>query len=72
MVNTEKVLAETTLQKVYVLKGITHVPHYEKRNAYVSPGYGRKHREVLTSEQLVARGATPKMMPLWSRPGVRT
>lgn len=71
MGNTERVLVETTLQKVYVLKGITHLPHYERRNAYVSPGYGRKHRETLTSEQLVARGATPEMMPLWSRVGSR-
>ena len=68
--NTTKVLAETIPQKVFVLNGITYVPHYIKRDAYVGPGFGRQHSNTYRASTLMALGATSEMQPLWPRPGV--
>ncbi|NBT76538.1 MAG: hypothetical protein EBT15_11370 [Betaproteobacteria bacterium] len=69
--NTTKVMAETIPQRVYVLNGITYVPHYTKPGLFVGPGFGRQHHNVHLTSTLMALGATAEMQPLWPRPGVR-
>jgi hypothetical protein len=38
-------IAEKEMQRVYVLKGITYLPHYQgsTNNKFVSPAYGQSN-----------------------------
>lgn len=61
------------LTRVYILNGITYVPHYQNRNLFVGPGYpvgqGKpKPTHTYTAAELLDAGATSSEMPLWPRP----
>jgi hypothetical protein len=67
-VATKKVkVAEPTrvARQVYVLNGITYVPHYSK-DCFVGPGYGLNHRQHIYESTLRLNNAEPKMMLLWT------
>ena len=51
-------------RQVYVLNGITYVPHYSK-DCFVGPGYGLNHKQHIYESTLRLRNAEPKMMLLW-------
>ncbi len=53
--------------RVYVLDGITHVPHYTHIGEYVCPGYGRHHFKTLTAAMLMVLGAKQEYRFLWPR-----
>jgi len=56
--------------EVYVLDGITYLPHYRAPGLFVSPGYGNPphgHQNTLTGPQLICAGANKIMRSLWVR-----
>jgi hypothetical protein len=64
-----------TYQKVYLLKGVTYVPHYVK-DVFVGPGWSHKtgsgdsityHPNIYTEQHLIAAGAQQSEMFLWER-----
>jgi len=62
----KKDIPPSSNQKVYVLKGVTYVPHYSARG-YVSPGYGKHHNKIYTSSELELAEATTQHTMLWNR-----
>lgn len=48
--------------EVYILKGITYVPHYLERNVYMAPGSVRS-----TKASLISQGASVSTLMLWKR-----
>ena len=59
--------AEHFPAKVWVLNGITYVPHYRNDKVFVGPGYG-KHNFVRYNEgALKLMGAVESTEMLWSR-----
>lgn len=58
---------EVTAARVFVLDGITYLPHYSDANRYVGPGYGRNNTVTYNALELVVLGAKPEVMPLWPR-----
>ncbi len=59
---------------VYVLDGITYLPHYRVQDMYVSlyvsPGYGNAgygHQNLFTAAELMRAGATKSSRALWTR-----
>lgn len=63
---------EITLpMQAWVLNGITWLPHYSRRDEFVSPGYGRDHMDRRTSDELLKLGARPVEMMLWPRAKAR-
>lgn len=56
------------LQRVWVLKGITYVPHYRNSKLFVGPGYPRYNKSVYTEEFLLMQDAESATIPLWGRP----
>lgn len=63
----EKEIAPLVENVIYKLKGITYVPHYRNKHLYVSPGYGRYHARLNTSEELKKAGAEEVKQMLWQR-----
>lgn len=59
--------AARDMQRAYKMGDVVHVPHYNRKGEYVSPGYGRHHMERYTAAQLVAMGAKPCDALLWPR-----
>jgi hypothetical protein len=55
----------------YSLRGILYVPHYNRQDKYVRPGYGREHFEEYSWMALAALGARKVMQPLWSRSWIK-
>jgi hypothetical protein len=53
-----------SMQKVYNLNGIIHVPHYSQQGIYMSPG----DKIGKFESYLVKRGAVEQQMLLWDRP----
>jgi len=58
---------QTHEQTVYVLRGITHVPHYRNKDIFVGPGYPRHNMTLYTAADLLALGAVESVNFLWSR-----
>ena len=54
-------------KQVFVLHGITYLPHYNKRSQFVSPGYGASNYNLYTKKELIDAGAKPKTEMLWER-----
>jgi hypothetical protein len=54
-------------KQVFVLHGITYLPHYNIRSQYVSPGYGKSHYNLYTKRELMDAGAQSKTEMLWER-----
>jgi hypothetical protein len=52
-----------SMQKVYVLNGIVHVPHYSQAGVYMSPG----DKIGKFENYLIKRGAVAQQMLLWDR-----
>jgi hypothetical protein len=66
----EEKKAPLPLTVVYLLHGITYLPHYEFRDRYVRPGYHPiNYPKTFSSMSLVASGATPILHPLWESEG---
>lgn len=70
-VDDEREPAPRDLHTAFLLDGITWLPHYSRRDEYVSPGYGKHHMERETSAELRKRGAREIELALWLRPRVR-
>ena len=51
----------------FVLNGIPYLPHYNQKNMYVSPGYGKFNFTLYTDKELFDAGAKIKMEMLWDR-----
>lgn len=64
----DKVTADRYPYTIYEWGGITFVPHYRNSTAYVGPGYPEKAPKLWEERELLAIGAKPKVMMLWSRP----
>jgi hypothetical protein len=62
-------IAEKEMQRVYVLKGITYLPHYQgsTNNKFVSPAYGQSNWTEYSEMELLCLGATPTLEYLWRR-----
>jgi hypothetical protein len=58
---------QTHEQTVYVLRGITYVPHYRNKDIFVGPGYPRHNMTLYTAADLLALGAVESVDFLWSR-----
>lgn len=58
--------AQALPQTVYVLNGITYVPHYSK-DCFVGPGYGQSHRRHVYEATLDLFNAKPEVLMLWER-----
>ena len=54
-------------QAVYVLDGITYLPHYTEKGLFVSPGHGRHNMNHFTALELVNRGAVQAYLHLYTR-----
>ena len=52
---------------VYVLNGITYVPHYRNPSVFVGPGYPRFTRQRYSDTDLRNAGAQQGSFPLWKR-----
>jgi hypothetical protein len=59
-------MAEKFQTKVYRLNEVTFLPHYRNHNIYVGPGYP-KVKDRYSELELIAMGAKPEVMMLWSR-----
>ena len=62
-------------QRVYLLKGVTYLPHYVKA-CFVGPGWSHKtgsgdnvtyHPNMYSEQSLIAAGAQQSEMFLWER-----
>lgn len=51
---------------VYVIDGVTYLPHYRNANRYVAPGWSR-HPKTYEPAMLFAMGAKTRMEYLWKR-----
>jgi len=58
---------ETFMQTVYVLDGVTYVPHYRSPSVFVGPGYPRFTTQRYSAEELRDAGAQKGDLPLWKR-----
>jgi hypothetical protein len=56
-------IPDKSMQKVYELNGIIHLPHYTQEGIYVSPGDPIGKIE----SHLVNRGAVEREMYIWDR-----
>lgn len=65
--NDQNVKAELYEQTVYVLRGITYVPHYRNSDIFVGPGYPVHNKTRYSAVELELFGATPRMDHLWKR-----
>ncbi|CAB5194627.1 hypothetical protein UFOVP169_23 [uncultured Caudovirales phage] len=62
-------LVDKTTFIVYRLNGLTYLPHYQKINCYVRPGYGRWNYAEYNAAQLVNAGAITSTEYLMNRFG---
>ena len=69
MLADENTPENMTEQSVFVLNGITYLPHYSKRFKFVYPGYTGKgtKQPLIDIQELINAGATVKKMFLWAR-----
>ena len=51
---------------VYVLDGVTYVPHYSNESFYVGPAYYRT-MQAYSPEYLIQQGAVKQNLHLWRR-----
>ena len=58
--------AETETQPIFILRGVSYLPHYIKPHKWVGPGHWKKRVEYTTTE-LAALGARLTTMQLWKR-----
>jgi len=58
--------AETETQPIFILRGMTFLPHYSFKHTWVGPGHWTKRVEYTTTE-LAALGARLTTMQLWKR-----
>lgn len=58
--------AETETQPIFILRGMTFLPHYSDKHKWVGPGHWTKRVEYTTTE-LAALGARLTTMQLWKR-----
>lgn len=66
---TKTTFAEREECTVYVLNGITYLPHYLTPSMYVSPGYHWfRNPKMYTANELRTNGASEQKMMLWPRP----
>ena len=64
-IQERNVTAETTvMQRVFVLNGIMHLPHYNKPGVFVGPGRDSPEH---SAAQLMMAGAIQEDYPLWPR-----
>lgn len=68
METTERIVADRHEYTVFQWGQITFVPHYRNPTAYVGPGYPELAPKLWEERELLAVGAKPKTMMLWSRP----
>jgi hypothetical protein len=66
---SEHTAEPTDLQTVYRRGNVIYVPHYDGRQVFVGPGYGRANTREYTAAHLYDSGAYPAQRPLWRRPG---
>ena len=78
----EKLKAPTYMQGVFVYKGVTFLPHYEKPGLFVGPGYNKisstapaaqkfpVNDRTYTASDLIQMGAQPQVRPLLARVGM--
>ena len=59
--------AELILQTVFVLNGLTYVPHYRNRDVFVGLGYPKHNQHRYSASDLVQMGAKPSSAALWQR-----
>lgn len=59
--------AELISQQVFVLNGLTYVPHYRNREVFVGLGYPRHNQYRYSALDLAQMGAQPVSLPLWHR-----
>jgi hypothetical protein len=59
--------AELIMQAVFVLNGITYVPHYRNREIFVGPGYPKHNQHRYSASDLVQMGAKSSSAALWQR-----
>jgi hypothetical protein len=59
--------AELIIQPVFVLNGITYVPHYRNHEIFVGPGYPKHNQRRYSVFDLVQMGAQQASAPLWHR-----
>lgn len=64
---TEKIIAPTEETAVYILEGITYLPHYRNKSVFVGPGYPRESTARFSVIELLERGAEKQYMNLWPR-----
>lgn len=62
-----RVLADRDTVQVYVVNGVTYVPHYLNDQFFVGPGYPRHHTKCWSSEELIRAGARQQGLMLWPR-----
>jgi hypothetical protein len=55
----------------YSLRGVLYVPHYNRQDKYVRPGYGKNHFEEYSSIALLGLGAKKLLQPLWHRSWIK-
>lgn len=72
MTERQATYADRQPYKVFVLRGITYVPHYLNPDAYVGPGYPNNGRTWHTKDQLLAAGAQEGSAHLFTRATVAT
>lgn len=60
-------VAEREYQTVYVLDGITYLPHYTDEGCFVGPGFGRENHNVHTAQGLLRKGAKEETAYLLER-----
>jgi hypothetical protein len=58
---------ERYAQKVFVLNGITYVPHRRNNNIFIGPGYPRYTRQTYSATDLINLGAVTGIEYLWPR-----
>jgi hypothetical protein len=53
--------------QTFVIDEIPYLPHYNMKDKYVSPGYGKHNFNLFTESQLRAAGGKVKIEMLWER-----
>jgi len=63
---TKKDIPPSRYQKVYVMDGVTYLPHYNAK-WYVAPGYGKQNNRLYTASELELANAKAEHIMLWNR-----
>ena len=64
---TENGPALRTSQSAYKIGAITYLPHYRHADRYVGPGYGLRHLDHHSSQELLNAGAERVQIMLMTR-----